>query len=164
MATIEGGPIMVHAGPPVAGTDEIQTLTIGSNSEPATFKLSYEGAVTEPISWGSDNAALTGAIQAALEALPTLGAGSVTVAPTEMVAGVGKATVSFKGPKAGQKASLLGVAPVEGPTVQVGVEATTPGTNGTGYAAPKGAVLIDSETPGLYQNHGTASSPDWRAV
>lgn len=56
-------------------TNEVQTLTEGTAITAGTFTLSFRGATTAPIAspW---SAAL---VQAALEALPTIGVGNVTV-------------------------------------------------------------------------------------
>ena len=51
MAVIAGtrGRILENAGAPGAGTDEVQTLTIGGTPTSGTFTLSFQGAVTAPI-------------------------------------------------------------------------------------------------------------------
>jgi hypothetical protein len=55
------------------GTNEVQTLTITGTPTGGTFKLAYNGAVTTAIAYN----AAAAAVQAALEALSTIGTGNV---------------------------------------------------------------------------------------
>lgn len=58
----------------VAGTSEVQTVTLSGSPSTGTFTLTYDGAETAPIAY--DAAAAT--VDAALEALSTIPAGGVT--------------------------------------------------------------------------------------
>jgi hypothetical protein len=55
-------------------TDEIQRIAIEGTPTGGTFTLSFSGSTTAPIPWNATAAQVT----AALEALPTIGAGNVT--------------------------------------------------------------------------------------
>src|SRR5205085_1343611 len=86
------GPLTVNAGTltlsgsgaltAVAGVSAVQTLTFGPAVSGGTFTLAFNGATTAPITWSSTPATLVGNIQAALDALPTIGAGNTLVAGT----------------------------------------------------------------------------------
>jgi hypothetical protein len=97
MPIIEGGLEYTNAGAPSAGTSEVQTLTFGGSPTGGTFKLAFDGYTTAPISWSATNNTLRDNVDAALEALPNIGAGGVTVAVGTMTTGIGTLTVTFAG-------------------------------------------------------------------
>ncbi len=149
------------AGAPVAGTNEVQTLTIDAAG--GTFKLKYDGFTTAAISWSATNNTLVANIDAALEALPNIGTGGVVTAVGTMTAGVGTITITFSGTNLAKRAvntitvannSLTG-------TATLSVAETTPGVDGTYRNAPKGAVLIDTTNGVHYINTGAAGAPTW---
>jgi hypothetical protein len=167
MGIIEGGlgPFN-YAGDPTdtAGKDGVQTLTIAGAPTAGTITLGYDGALTAPIAWGADNAALVAAIQAGLEGLPTVGAGNVTVAATTMAAGVGDATITFGGAKAGQSVSVVQATHTLDGAGTVTVAETTPGkaAGPTGLGIARGGLLIDTLNAKLYQNTAEAgATPTW---
>jgi len=166
MPIIEGATsvALITAGAPVAGTDEVQTLTIDATG--GTFKLSFEGFTTAAISWNATNATLIANIDAALEALPSIGASGVTTAVGTMTAGVGTATITFNGNN-GKKAisSVIAVAnnSLTG-TATLSVAETTPGVDASGRGFAKGALLIRQDTGILHINTGTALAPTWTVV
>ena len=57
------------AGAPVAGTNEVQTLTIGGTPTAGSFILALDGIPTASITWNSTNATLLSAINTALDGL-----------------------------------------------------------------------------------------------
>ena len=169
MAVIAGtrGRILENAGAPGAGTDEVQTLTIGGTPTSGTFTLSFQGAVTAPITWSDTNATLVANIDAALGALRTVGgASNVTTAVGTMTAGIGTITITF--------VAALGKLAV--PTIQVvsnnlagtdptvEVAETTPGVTATHRGVAKGTVVTDTTNGKLYINSGTALAPTWTVV
>jgi hypothetical protein len=161
---IEGGYSYQNAGAPVAGTDEVQTLTIGGTPDGGTFQLEFAGYTTAPISWSATNATLIANIDAALEALPPIGAGGVAVAVGSMTAGVGTATITFSGANLAKRAQpTIAVAAnaLTGTSPTVEVAETTPGVNATALGAAKGAMLIDTTNGKAYINTGTAAAPTW---
>src|SRR4030095_42426 len=128
MARYKGGISSAsNAGAPVAGTDEIQTITIGGTPTGGTFALTFEGFTTAPISWNATNATLIAAIDAALEALPNIGTGNVVTAVGTMTAGIGTATVTFSNALGKKAVSTMTVAnnSLTGTTPTVRVAATT---------------------------------------
>lgn len=79
---------------------EIQTVTLTNVPTGGTFTLTFRGETTGPIAFD----AAFGDVATALEALPTIGAGGVTVAAG---AAGGPFTVTFAGTLAGQSVPML---------------------------------------------------------
>jgi hypothetical protein len=148
-------------GAPVAGTAEVQTITIGGTPTGGTFTLTFEGFTTAAITWSATNATLIANIDAALEALPNIGTGGVVTAVATMTAGIGTATVTWAALK--PVATMTATSSLTGTTPTVAVAETTPGVAPTGFGAPVGALLVrDNGT--IYANTGTAAAPTWTAV
>ncbi len=63
-----------------AAQDEIQTLTVTGIADGATFHVLVEDAITAALTKGTDTAAMTTAIAAAINALPNVGGGVVVSA------------------------------------------------------------------------------------
>lgn len=163
---IEGGLMGYHtAGAPVAGTDEIQTITIGGTPTGGTFTLTFEGHTTAPITWSATNNTLIANIDAALEALANVGTGGVTTAVGTMTAGIGTATVTFVA-QLGKKAVglMTATSSLTGTSPTVAVAETTPGVNASARGAAIGATLTDITNGKLYINTGTAAAPTWTVV
>jgi hypothetical protein len=155
------------SGAPGAGTDEVQTITIGGTPTGGSFKLGFGGFTTAAIAWNATNGTLVGNIDAALEALPSLGVGAVVTAVGTMTAGIGTITVTFSGVNVSKRAiatmtvvsnDLIGTAPT------VAVAETTPGVDADGRGASKGSTLIRADTGARYQNLGTPAAPNWSAL
>lgn len=155
------------AGAPSAGTNEVQTLTIGGTPTGGTFRLAFGGFVTAPITWSATNATLIANIDAALEALPSLGVGSVVTAAGTLTAGIGTITFTFSGVNV-QRRAIATVTVAEnsltGSTPTLAIAETTPGVNADGRGAPAGATLIRLDTGARYQNIGTPAAPNWSAL
>lgn len=151
------------SGAPVAGTDEVQTLTFGGTPTGGTFRLSFKGQRTAPIAWSSTNATLVANIDAALEALSTIGTGGVTTAVGTMTAGIGTITVTFTGAKGKKAQPLLVVADnsLTGTSPTLAVAETTPGVDATHRGAAKGATLVRTDNGVEYINTGTTTAPTW---
>lgn len=155
------------AGAPVAGTDEVQTITIGGTPTGGTFKLAFGGFTTGDIAWNATNATLIANIDAALEALPNIGSGGVVTAVGTMTAGIGTATVTFSGAnvaKRVQPTMTVAENALTGTSPTVAVAETTPGVAATALGAPKGATLVDTTNGIAYINTGTAAAPTWTKV
>jgi hypothetical protein len=155
-----GRPV-TNAGVPSAGTDEVQTLTIGGTPTGGTFALLFEGITTGDITWSATNATLLANINAALDA--AYGTSSVVAAAGSLTAGIGTVTLTFGANRGKQAVATMSVAhnSLTGTTPTLAIAETTPGVNATGRGAPKGALLIDSTNGTLYQNTGTATAPTW---
>jgi hypothetical protein len=169
MPIVEGsglGRPMTNAGAPSAGTDEIQTLTIGGTPTSGTFRLAYDGHTTAAITWSATNNTLVANIDAALEALPNIGTGGITTAVGTMTAGIGTITLTFVGANAKQAVSTITVAnnSLVGTDPTVAVAETTPGVDATGRLGAVGGLLVDTTNKKLYINTGTSVSPTWTVV
>ena len=167
MATIAGGRIIegsgldapfLNAGAPVNGTDEVQTVTHVSGADGGTFRLKFDGFRTSALAWNVSAADM----QTALEALPSIGSGNVSVSGS---AG-GPYTVTFQ---AGMGKKALDLMTVDDNLVTDGgvahgapvIAESVAGVTATGLGMGVGALLIDTTNKTLYQNAGTAAAPVW---
>lgn len=160
------GPVLV-SGAPASGTSEVQTLTIGGTPTGGTFQLRFEGLTTAAISWSATNATLIAAIDAALEALPSIGTGNIATAAGTLTAGIGTITLTFGGALAKKEVSTIAVAnnSLTGTSPTLAVAETTPGVDAGYRGAATGSLLVDSSTGKLYSNTSTtAGSPTWTVV
>jgi hypothetical protein len=167
MPVIEGGYSYQNAGAPVAGTDEVQTLTIGGTPEGGTFQLAFAGFTTALIAWTAVDATLIAAIDAALEALAPIGAGGVVVADGTLTDGIGTVTITFSGANLAKRAQptiTVAANNLTGTDPTVAVAETTPGVGATALGAAKGATLIDTTNGKAYINTGTAAAPTWAVI
>lgn len=153
MGVIEGGFVYAVAGAPVAGTDEVQTISVTGALTGGTFKLGFEGFWTPALAY---NVAIAG-VDAALEALPSIGTGNVVTGGTALP--TGPMTVTFGGSMAKRDVSAIQVdnTALVGGTLAVAI--TTPGVGATGYGAAKGALITDTTNGVLYINTGTPAAP-----
>lgn len=156
-----------NAGVPGAGTDEVQTLTIGGTPTGGTFTLTYEGFTTAPIAWTATDATLVANIDAALGALQSIGgASNVTTAAGTVSSGIGTITITFVAALGKQAVSLI-VADddlLTGTSPTAVVTETTPGVTAAGRGSAKGALMTDVTNGVLYINTGTAAAPTWTKV
>jgi hypothetical protein len=153
------------AGAPTAGTDEVQTLTIGGTPTAGTMTFTFRGRTTAPVTWTATDATLVADIDAALEALDVIGSGGITAADATLTSGIGTVTLTFAGANAKKaqplivcNSSLTGTAPT------AVITETTPGVNASFLRAPKGALLTDTTNGKEYINTGTAFVPTWTVV
>jgi len=155
--TIEGtlGPLR-SAGVPTNGTSAVQTVTLSAFAA-CVLTLSFDG-YTAVVSFDGeeDNTAIDNAVTAALEALPSVGVGGVSVAVTGTTNRA--IAITFTGNLA--KKAALG--DEDEPTVAVAQ--TTPGVNASSRGAGKGATLIDTDNGKAYINTGTGVEPTWVLV
>lgn len=169
MPVIEGAystPLQ-SAGAPSAGTDEVQTITIGGTPTGGTFTLTFEGFTTAPITWSATNNTLIANVDAALGALPNIGSASnVTTADSTLSSGIGDLTVTFVAAMGKKAVGLMTAngASLTGSSPTVTVAETTPGVTATGRGFGKGTLVQDTTNGKLYINTGTAAAPTWTVV
>jgi hypothetical protein len=176
MPIISGGKIIegayprpgsiTNAGVPGAGTDEVQTLTFaGTWIAAETFYLKFDGYETAAIPWSATNATLVASIDAALEALPNIGASGVTTAVGTMTNGIGTITVTFAGGNVSKRVVALMTRRL-GTTVDgtLAVAETTPGVDAFGRGLPEGVLILDTTNDDTYVNTGTSNLPVWAVV
>lgn len=168
MGIIEGanGRILQNAGAPVAGTNEVQTLTIGGTPTAGTFTLTQDGFTTGAIAWSATNATLLANINAALDLLPNGGASAIVATAGSLTAGIGTILLTFSGGNFQKKAvslmtvtnSLTGTAPT------MAIVETTPGVDATYRGFGKGTLISDTTNGKAYINTGTALAPTWTVI
>lgn len=158
-------PILKCATVPVAGTSEIQTITIGGTPTAGSFTLTFAGFTTSAITWTATDATLVAAIDAALEALPNVGTTGVTTAAGTLSSGIGTVTVTFTGNNAKLDVALMtGTSSLTGTSPTLAIATTTAGVTADGRKSGKGALLIDMTNGVLYINTGTSLNPTWTKV
>lgn len=166
-STIKAHQVMEYNGVPSGGTSEIDTLTIQASTSGGTFTIAVAGARTsQPITWSATNATLVANVDAALEALPTIGTGGVTTAVGTMTAGIGTITITMTGKNAKRDmpALSIGTNSLTGGTAPT-LTTTTAGVDATFRDAKTGQLLVDTLTPDLYINDSvTAGAPTWTKV
>jgi hypothetical protein len=120
--------------PSGVGTSEVQTVAVTGTPTGGTFSLSFNGATTPALAYNAS----TSAVQTALQALSTIGAGNATVTGTAGVSYV----VTFTGALANQNVgTLVAVATLTGGTTP-GVTVTTT----TGGAVGQLLTITDDTT------------------
>ena len=142
-----------------AGTNEVQTLTIGGTPTGGTFKLRFESVTTSAITWSNNNTTLLANIQAALDAHPSLGTNGCVASAGTVTAGIGTVLLTFGAARAKQAVETMTVASnaLTGSSPTLAVGETTPGVNATGlYDAfgqmgydTAGVVYINTATGGV---------------
>lgn len=151
---------MVMSSAPIDGVSEIQILTITGTPGGGTFTVTYNGVTSGNIAYNA--AAAT--VQAALEAMSSIGTGNVTVSGG---AG-GPYTVTFAGSLAGMPIGAVEVAHAftGGSSPDIESEVDTVGVTGSFRAvAGLGALLNRTDTPGAYINKGTSVyKPAWKLI
>lgn len=153
--------IVINAGAPSSGTDEIQTLTIGGTPTGGTFKLRFSGYTTGSITWSATNATLISNIDTALQALANID--TVTTAELSLTAGIGTINVTFTGENAKLNVAAMTIATnaLTGTAPTLAITTPTSGVTSTYRGAAKGILLVDTTNATLYQNTGTGVQTAW---
>ena len=161
--TIEGtlGPLR-SAGVPSNGTSAVQTVTL-SAFDACVLTLSFDGFTAVVTFDGEeDNTAIDNAVTAALEALPSVGVGGVSVAVTGTTNRA--IAITFTGNLAKKAVGAVTAALGEEDVPTVAVAQTIPGVDASGRGAAKGATLLDTVNGKAYINTGTSTEPAWTVV
>ena len=148
------GAIYTVAGAPVAGTDEVQTITVSpavASVTAGTFRLSFQGFMTAPISWS----ATTAIMETALNNLPSIangGTAAVGVAVTGGTLPTTAMTVTFSGSNVAKKEQPLIV--LHSTTLTGGgtflIAEGAAGVNRTHHNAKNGSFLIREDTGAIH--------------
>ncbi len=145
---------------PVAGINEVQTITTAGSVTAGTFRLLYRADRTTPLPWNATAVQIRDALRA-LNEVQADGVSGATGGPLNTTPVV----VTFGG--------HLGVANVAQLTVQsvdlvgtgtIGVSTTTAGVDATLRGSGKGTVVVAQDTGKMYINEGTAAAPVWKIV
>lgn len=155
-----------NAGAPSAGTNEVQTLTIGGTPTSGTFKIAFDGFTSAAITWSATNATLLANIQAALDAMPNVGTNGCVAAAGSLTAGIGTITLTFGANLAKLAVPTMTIAnnSLAGTSPTLAIAETTPGVTATERGAGVGALLVDTTNGKAYINTGTALAPTWTVV
>jgi hypothetical protein len=163
MPIIEGvvGRNIAVEGVPVAGTNEVQTLTIGGTPTAGSFQLGLEGRNTASITWSNVNATLLSAMNTALDA--AFGTGSVVATAGTLAAGIGTVILTFGAVYARRAVSTITtVSALTGTAPTLAVAETTPGVDATYRGARTGSTIVNTQTGKVYSNESTtAGAPTW---
>jgi hypothetical protein len=169
MGVITGGRIIegtygpyYNAGAPSAGTNEVQTATLGGTGSGSTFKLKLDGVSTAAIAWSATNATLLANINAALDA--AFGASQIVATDSTLSSGLGDLLLTFSGSNFSKSAVNTMTAEVVTGSLTVSVAETTAGVNATARGALAGASLTDTTNSVAYINTGTANAPTWTKI
>lgn len=151
------------AGAPSAGTNEVQTLTIGGTPTAGTLKLLLDGIPTAAITWSATNATLLANINAALDAV--FGASSIVATAGTLTAGIGTILLTFSGGSYAKRAvnTMAYVNSLTGTSPTLAIAETTPGVDATARGAAIGARLVDVSNGILYISTAT-NPPTWTKV
>lgn len=155
---IEGsmGPIM-SAGAPSAGTNEVQTATVGGTGGTSTFKLILDGIKTAAIAWSATNATLLSNINTALDA--AFGASQIVATDSTLSSGLGDLLLTFSGSEFSKKAMSAMTAEIVTGALTIAIAETTAGVDATARGLAAGGLVIDTTNKKLYVNTGTPNSP-----
>jgi hypothetical protein len=157
--------VFTHTAAPTAGTTEVQTLTIAGSPNGGTFVIKFGLDTTSAISWNVNNVTLVAAVDAALEALPSIGTGRITAANSNLNNGVGDITLTFATTLSLRPQPLaVATSSLTGANAAVTIAETTPGVAATYVDAPKGSRLVDLGNGVVYVNTGSDGIPTWTKV
>ncbi len=161
------GAMYTVTGAPVTGTDEVQTITANpaaGSITAGTFRLSFQGFVSAPISWSASTSILETALNN-LASIAAGGTGLVGVVVTGGALPTTAMTVTFSGTNVARKElpmlvlhsnSLTGGGSF---TIAEGAAGVTESHRD----APRGALLIRTDTGVLHVNTGVSGNPIWTA-
>lgn len=154
---------VVIAGAPTAGTNEVQTLTIGGTPTGGSFRMILEGRSTGDIAWNATNATLLASMNTAMDA--AFGTASVVATAGTLTAGIGTVTLTFGAAYARRAvANMSTYNALTGTAPTLAVAETTPGVDASYRGAATGSTLIRADTGILHQNTSvTAGAPTWTA-
>lgn len=166
MPIISGGKIIEgslgpyqSAGAPSAGTNEVQTATLGGTGGTSTFKLIHDSVKTAAIAWSSTNGTLLSNINTALDA--TFGTAQIVATDSTLSSGLGNLLLTFSGSNVAKKVVSTMTAEIVTGALTVAIAETTPGVDATARGISPGGMVVDTTNAKLYVNTGTASVPVW---
>lgn len=166
MGVITGGRIIegtfgpyYNAGAPSAGTNEVQTATLGGTGSGSIFRLKLDGVETGDIAWSATNATLLSSINAALDA--AFSASQIVATDSTLSSGLGDLLLTFSGSNVSKSAQSTMTARVTAGSLTVAVAETTPGVDATARGIAAGGTVVDTTNKKEYINTGTPNSPTW---
>ena len=142
---------------PTTGVNAVQTLSVTGSPTGGSFTLTFGGKTTAAIAF---NAAASD-VQAALQALSSIGAGNVTCTGGPLPGS--NVVVTFSNSLAGQPQNTITHTDsfTGGATPAASVASTTSGVWGSYRSALPGALLLDTLNGFIYKNTGDQYTPVW---
>lgn len=146
---------------PVAGGNEVQTITKTGTPTAGQWRLKFRNNRTAPLAWNATATQIRDALRA-LNEVKTDGVSGATGGPINTTA----VAVTFGGRLASANVPQMTVEDISLVGGSFAVTTTTPGVDATlrSMALPKGAIVQAQDTGKLYVNEGTATAPVWRMV
>lgn len=151
--------VLSFAGVPGAGTNEVQTATLGGTGGTSTFKLHLGAVATAAISWSSTNSTLLSNINAALNT--TFGTSQIVASDSTLASGLGDLLLTFSGSAYQKAAQDTMTATIVTGALTISIAETTPGVDAAFRGWPAGQVVMDVTNKIQYVNTGTATAPTW---
>ena len=149
------------AGDPTLGVDEAQSINVSAAPSTGTFVLVFEGFRTTPIAFNANAAA----VQAAMEALPSVGSGNIVGSGGPIGATLILTFVLNLGKKAITTLISEDVAlNTMDNNALIIVAETVVGVDAFRRGSGKGALAIDVTNGVEYINTGTDLAPTWTVV
>lgn len=159
-----------NAGAPAAGVNAVQTLTIGGTPTGGTYTITLGAYTSGAIAFNVTNVTHLAAINAALDAMPNVGAGGIVATAGTIVNGTGIGTVvltaaanlTFK-----PLTLMLATSSLTGTVPTAVIANTTTGVSPVGRGdgeCIKGVQLVDSVNGISYVNTGTVLAPVWTKI
>jgi len=145
------GAIYTIPGAPVAGTDEVQTIIKNSTVTAGTFRLSFQGFITAPISWTADTAIM----ETALNNLPSIASGGTGLVGVVVTGGAlpgTTMTITFSGSNVSKREQPLLVLHSNSLTGggSMTIAEGTPGVDRSHRNAPNGAIMVRTDTGAIH--------------
>jgi len=155
----------VSNGAPAAGVDEVQGIVKNSTVTAGTFRLSFEGFVTAPISWTADTAIL----ETALNNLPSIANGGTGLVGVVVTGGGLPGTalvITFSGSNVAKRV-LPTLVLHQNDLTGGGTMAISKNTSGVtvfGRGLAPGSQVLNGAAGTVYANTGDAAQPIWTPV
>lgn len=155
------GPIR-YSGQPSPGATALYILTFGGTPTGGTFTITFDGYTTPAITWSSTNNTLVSNIDAALEALSSIGASNVTTAALNMTSGIGTISLTLAGDLLAKAATAPTVSSsLTGSSPTLTVTEAVAGVDATFRGCAAGTQVVDVATGNTWINTSTTLAPTW---
>jgi hypothetical protein len=151
--------ILIVPTAPVAGTNEVQTLTPSAPLTAGTFRLKYRNDRTAVLNYNATATQIRDALRA-LNEITADGVSTATGGPVSTTAVV--ATFGGHMARANVAQLTLDSANLTGGTINI--TTTTPGVDASVRGMGKGTIVQAEDTGKLYVNEGDVQTPVWRIV
>jgi hypothetical protein len=146
---------------PVAGVNEVQTLTASAALTAGTFRLRYRNERTSVLNYNATATQIRDALRA-LNEITADGVSGATGGPVNAVATPVAVTFGGHLARANVPQLVLDSANLTGGTINI--TTTTAGVDAAVRGMGKGTIVQAEDTGKLYVNEGDVTTPVWRMV